>query len=212
MNLRFYSRLSSPGGLTLLEVSVALAISGIVIGALWMVVSTTLFNQGVAKLEQGIINTSSRIREYFRDRPISVDAGAVTNVNMLGLNLVAPELIVNGGIGYNLAVGGTNAITITYNNALCNPAGLASLSNNFLMTLFAVRDDACQTLLPDLIGSRAQIESRGIIRTMVSNQNVITTAVAGGVTTYDFNQATAIKDCNLTPATGVTIQICFLQN
>jgi len=203
----------SQTGFTLLEAAMALVITGIVIGALWILSSNVFSTHSINQLEKGVVGTASRIRNFYRDRQIQNDktgnASNVNNVNFIGLDLIAPELpstvtsVTNGNppvttytgtISFSPSFNGTGTVNITYDKNNCAPLA----ANSFAMTLANMTKDGCNQLLPRLAGTGGAIQSNGVIGIF-----------AGGTNNAIVNNAFVVGNTACTD--GANVEICFAQ-
>lgn len=184
----------SQDGLTLLEVALALALAGILIGFVWAVLSTSLYNSHLSTTEQGITTLAANIREYFRDRQIAL-VGDISNAIAINANLVPNELLIGGAVKYGLGVGANAAITISYDKANCG-------TSSFEFTMATMQGQACNDLLTHLVGTVSSTKSQAISQVLVGGTAILNSAT-GALTS-----PTAIStSCT----NGTKVEICFTQ-
>ena len=188
---RTKSQLKSQAGLTLIETVVALAVAGLVVGAVWAVSARVKFNNDMNILEHGMTDTAAHIREFYKDRPF--DAG-LNNASALDANLVSPDLISNATLQHNLGSSGAGAVTIS------SPGNCGNLFNGFSIALTSLRADACNQLTAFLAGTSGAARSQNISAILVGGQDIL-----GG--TQSFNITKAKAQCT----EGATAEVCFQQ-
>ena len=204
------NRLNLQAGFTLLEASLVLVITGIVIGGLWVLGSNLFFTQKVNLLEKGILTTATRIRNFYRDRQMQNDktnnVSNINNTNFIQMDLIAPELASNtttNTISFSPAFNGPGTVNITYDIANCKPQA----ANSFAMSLINITQDACNQIVPSLVGTSGQIQSNNIVGLFIGSTNVLTATTTNNITSYSFNPVTAEQNC----VDGTTVEICFAQ-
>jgi len=193
------NRIKNARGLTLLEVVIVLAITGLVIGAIWLVIADTTLQSQINQTERAVITTATRIRDFYRDRPVNSAADPLNNTKAIAANLVSPDLVLNSTtLQYKIGQGSTVNVATTVNctSSFTNPA------YGFEIELDFVPANACTQLATALAGTSTKIQSNGIVGLYIGTQNVI---IAGSPPT--FNQATAQTKCS----TAATMEFCFVQ-
>ena len=104
-------------GFTLLEVALVLSFAGLIIGGVFILVSTAMHNSQMNRLQSQIISTVQNVRSYAHRVDVSTISLTTTNLNDLSL---LPSDIANNGTYYvdaigkqfdACAAGGTNATT-----------------------------------------------------------------------------------------------------
>jgi len=190
------NRIKNARGLTLLEVVIVMAITGLVIGAIWLVIADTTLQSQINQTERAIVTTATRIQDFYRDRP--VNATALTNTSVISTNLASPDWVINSTtLQYKIGQGSTvNVATNNCTGSFTNPA------YGFEIELDFVPANACTQLATALAGTSTKIQSNGLVGLYIGTQNVI---IAGSPPT--FNQATAQTKCS----TVATMEFCFVQ-
>jgi len=191
-------RIKNARGLTLLEVVIVLAITGLVIGAIWLVVADTMLHNQINQTERAITTTATRIRDFYRDRPINATTDPLNNTKAIAANLISPDLVVNSTtLQYKIGQGGpVNVATNNCTGSFTNP------TYGFEIELDFVPANACTQLATALAGTSSKIQSNGIIGLYIVGTNVI---IAGAPPTFD--QASAQTKC----ANAATMEFCFVQ-
>jgi hypothetical protein len=195
-------RRHTSAGFTLFEVAMVLVVTGVVVGGLWVVISSLFFEHNLNQLEKGITTTATRVRNFYRDRLIKNDSASLTNANLIQLDLIAPELGVNSPtISYNLAAVGAGTITLQ-SPGNCGGYFLSG-GSGFSMTLINMATKACDQLVPRLAGTQGQAQGAGITAVLVGGKNVL----GNNNQTYSLNPTAMETACQ----NNANVEICYQQ-
>ena len=180
-------------GLTLLEMTLALALFGLVIAAIWLALSKVGLNDTLNAAERGTLTTVYNVRKFYGDRPITDDSD-LNNDQALRFNLIAPELMLGGTPSHPLGMNGAAPLTIKTSQGICG-AG-----NHFFLSFNEVSPQSCNQFVARLAGSAATLNDLGIIQVNIDGVNLIS---AGN----QLDRTTLNSECN---DVG-NLLICFRQ-
>ncbi len=205
--MRYFLR--SQRGLSLLEAVIALAITGIVIGLLWIVVAPIAQRQKINTNVADIIGLTGKVRSLYGDQQIIstdikqqlLDANSVPT-SLLQLNAAGTP----SGIVHSLgAVKNTQIVTVGKAAGLCPTAAGAVDKSDFQMDLANVGKSYCGDFVRALAGTRNTAAHNRLTHVFVNSIDVMANQAANTVKAVD----SSLADQNCNTAATVPILLCF---
>jgi len=157
-------------GVTLLETTVALVIFSLIVAGIWTIYSRVTFNQNVGRTERGIVETSVKIREFYKDRTLTAASG-LNNAQAMNFDLIAPELLIGGTPVHHLGMEGAEALTVGADGATCGAA-----DNLFFIRMDQLSKSGCNQIISRLAGNRGKLTDYNIASATINGIDVLSAA------------------------------------